>query len=118
MQTNEKKHHFIIFIYKRQKASPSLPFITVIHILLRYLYPHKIGSRLCRAVEISRVAEFTPVEIALETVQYVLNTCINLKVYMITEYECIAGLDVQVTEMRCCLHAVTVDISGIVRDNH
>ena len=86
--------------------------------LLRYLYSYKIGSWLCGAVEISRITVLASVKVALETVEDILYTCIDLQVDVVPEYERVSGLDVQVAEVRCRLHAVVFDVSCIVWNNH
>ena len=86
--------------------------------LLRYLYSYKICPWLRGAVEVSRITVLASVKVALETVEDILHSGIELQVDVVTEYEGVSGLDVQVAEMRGCLHAVIGNISCVVGNYH
>ena len=85
---------------------------------LRNLHTHKECPWLCGAIKVARVAELTFVEVALETVEDVLHTGIELQVDVVVQDECIAGLEVKVKEIGCRLQTVVLNVTGIVRDNH
>ena len=86
-------------------------------ISLRNLHTHKECPWLCGAVEVARVAELALVEVALETVEYVLHACIELQVYVVVQDKCIARLEVEVEEVGCCLQTVVLNVTCIVRYN-
>ena len=87
-------------------------------ILLRNLHTHKECSWLCGAVEVTRVAELALVEVALETVEDVLHTGIELQVYVVVQDKCISCLEIEVKEIGGCLQTVVLNVTGIVWHNH
>ena len=52
-------------------------------VLLCNLYSYKICPWLCRTIEVTRVAEFAFVEVALEAVEYVLHSGVHLQFYVV-----------------------------------
>ena len=73
---------------------------------------------LCGAVEVARITKLVFVEVALEAVEDILHTGIELQVYVVVQDECVAGLEVEVEEIGGSLHAVVLNVTGIVRNNH
>ena len=82
------------------------------------IYSNKIGPWLCGAVEVTRVAELALVEVALEAVEYVLYSGIDLQLNVVLQYECVGSLEIEVKEMRCLFQTVVFDVSCIVGHNH
>ena len=86
--------------------------------LIHNFKPYKECTRLCGPVEITGITKLALIQILLKTVEDVLHTRIQLKLDVVVQYESIVQLQVEIEEVRGMLHAVFLDISGIMRHNH
>ena len=82
------------------------------------LHANKKCPWLCRAIEVARIAELSFVEVALETIEDILHTGIELQVNVVVKNECVSCLEIKVKEIGGCFHAVAFNVAGIVRYNH
>ena len=87
-------------------------------ILIHYFKADKERTRLCRSVKITGIAKLSLIQILLETVENVLHARIQLKLDMVVQHEGIVQLQIEVEEVGRILHAVFLDIPGVVRHNH
>ena len=84
-------------------------------ILIHYFKADKERTRLCRSVKITGIAKLSLIQILLETVENVLHARIQLKLDMVVQHEGIVQLQIEVEEVGRILHAVFLDIPGVVR---
>lgn len=78
----------------------------------------EVCTRLCRTVEILRVAEYALVEVLLESIENVLDATVELHFQMVVEYERVVQFQVDFHEIRCTFHPVFLNVACKVRNEH
>lgn len=82
----------------------SLKIVNVI--LIHYFKSYEECTRLCRAVKITGIAEFSLIQIFLKTIEDVLHARIQLEFDVVVQHERIIQLQIEVEELGRILHAV------------
>ena len=75
-------------------------------ILIHYFKSYEECTRLCRAVKITGIAEFSLIQIFLKTIEDVLHARIQLEFDVVVQHERIIQLQIEVEELGRILHAV------------